>query len=122
MHFSTIIATAAALFLGAEAGALPRQDPHITDFRIWSEQGCGAAGNLGVWTITKSQTDMCQTTFNAPDNVVKAIRLSSLTEGCEMIVYPTADCGEGGRQVGVQTCEEWSDIADNFLSFKVTCS
>ncbi|UQC79131.1 uncharacterized protein CLUP02_04610 [Colletotrichum lupini] len=116
MHFSTIIATAAALFLGAEAGAVPRQDPHITDFRIWSEQGCGAAGNLGVWTITKSQTDVCQTAFNAPDNVVKAIRISSLTEGCE------TDCGEGGRQVGVQTCEEWSDIADNFLSFKVTCS
>lgn len=48
--------------------------------------------------------------------------MKQMTNSSQVTAYPTADCGEGGRQVGVQTCEEWSDVADNFLSFKVICS
>ncbi|KZL70413.1 EC86 protein [Colletotrichum tofieldiae] len=86
MRFLASLAGAAALFLGTEASTIPRQeipDPQITDFRIWSLKNCAQEGNLGVWTITKLQTNVCQPTFNAPGDIVKSIRLNNLVNGCE---------------------------------------
>ncbi|TQN65756.1 hypothetical protein CSHISOI_09654 [Colletotrichum shisoi] len=127
MLLITIFAGAAALLLGTEASAVPRQaiaDPHITNFRIWSAEGCAQEGNLGVWTITKSQTNVCQPTFNAPGDDVKSIRLNSLVDGCEVFVYPTPGCEGAAQKVNVQTCEgiNVEDGAQKLLSFKVVCA
>ncbi|KAF4869584.1 hypothetical protein CGCSCA1_v011226 [Colletotrichum siamense] len=100
MRFSSDLVAAALLFVGTNAANIRRQDEYVGDFRIWSEQP----------------------SFKAPDNIVKAVELNYMVEGCSLTVYSSNDCGEGAREVKIGACEETSDIEDNFLSFKVTCS
>lgn len=41
MHFSSLALPTAVLVLGtASAATVPRQDPHITDFRLFGAPGC----------------------------------------------------------------------------------
>ncbi|KAI8256914.1 hypothetical protein K4K53_006440 [Colletotrichum sp. SAR 10_77] len=122
MRFSSDIVAAALLFVGTNAANIRRQDEYVGDFRIWSEQVCAGSGNRGIWAITKGLTETCQPSFKAPDNIVKAVELNYMVEGCSLTVYSSNDCGEGAREVKIGACEETSDIEDNFLSFKVTCS
>ncbi|KAJ0345634.1 hypothetical protein COL154_009263 [Colletotrichum chrysophilum] len=109
MRFSWDLVAAALLFVGTNAANIRRQDEYVGDFRIWSEQVCAGSGNRGIWAITKGLTETCQPSFKAPDNIVKAVELNYMVE-------------EGAREVKIGACEETSDIEDNFLSFKVTCS
>ncbi|KAF4816342.1 hypothetical protein CGCSCA5_v006469 [Colletotrichum siamense] len=122
MRFSSDLVAAALLFVGTNAAHIRRQDEYVGDFRIWSEQVCAGSGNRGIWAITKGLTETCQPSFKAPDNIVKAVELNYMVEGCSLTVYSSNDCGEGAREVKIGACEETSDIEDNFLSFKVTCS
>ncbi|KAI8170841.1 hypothetical protein K4K49_006364 [Colletotrichum sp. SAR 10_70] len=122
MRFSSDLVAAALLFVGTNAANIRRQDEYVGDFRIWSEQVCAGSGNRGIWAITKGLTETCQPSFKAPDNIVKAVELNYMVEGCSLTVYSSNDCGEGAREVKIGACEETSDIEDNFLSFKVTCS
>ncbi|KAI8193146.1 hypothetical protein KHU50_012760 [Colletotrichum sp. SAR 10_65] len=122
MRFSWDLVAAALLFVGTNAANIRRQDEYVGDFRIWSEQVCAGSGNRGIWAITKGLTETCQPSFKAPDNIVKAVELNYIVEGCSLTVYSSNDCGEGAREVKIGACEETSDIEDNFLSFKVTCS
>ncbi|KAI8246788.1 hypothetical protein COL26b_006782 [Colletotrichum chrysophilum] len=122
MRFSWDLVAAALLFVGTNAANIRRQDEYVGDFRIWSEQVCAGSGNRGIWAITKGLTETCQPSFKAPDNIVKAVELNYMVEGCSLTVYSSNDCGEGAREVKIGACEETSDIEDNFLSFKVTCS
>ncbi|KAF4856904.1 hypothetical protein CGCSCA4_v000276 [Colletotrichum siamense] len=122
MRFSLDLVTAALLFVGTNAANIRRQDEYVGDFRIWSEQVCAGSGNRGIWAITKGLTETCQPSFKAPDNIVKAVELNYMVEGCSLTVYSSNDCGEGAREVKIGACEETSDSEDNFLSFKVTCS
>ncbi|KAL3298988.1 hypothetical protein RB213_000817 [Colletotrichum asianum] len=49
--------------------------------------------------------------------------LKTGTEGNKIVtVYSSNDCGEGAHEVQIGACEETSEIEDNFLSFKVSCS
>ncbi|KAJ5000845.1 hypothetical protein K4K48_002130 [Colletotrichum sp. SAR 10_66] len=122
MRFSWDLVAAALLFVGTNAANIRRQDEYVGDFRIWSEQVCAGSGNRGIWAITKGLTETCQPSFKAPDNIVKAVELNYMVEGCSLTAYSSNDCGEGAREVKIGACEETSDIEDNFLSFKVTCS
>ncbi|KAI8281503.1 hypothetical protein K4K60_004120 [Colletotrichum sp. SAR11_57] len=122
MRFSWNLVAAALLFIGTNAANIRRQDEYVSDFRIWSEQVCAGSGNRGIWAITKGLTETCQPSFKAPDNIVKAVELKYMVEGCSLTVYSSNDCGEGAREIKIGACEETSDIEDNFLSFKVTCS
>ncbi|KAI8233230.1 hypothetical protein K4K54_010779 [Colletotrichum sp. SAR 10_86] len=122
MRFSSDLVAAALLFVGTNAANIRRQDEYVGDFRIWSEQVCAGSGNRGIWAITKGLTETCQPSFKAPDNIVKAVELNYMVEGCSLTVYSSNDCGEGAREVKIGACEETSDIEDNFLSFKVACS
>ncbi|KAF4834879.1 hypothetical protein CGCTS75_v002642 [Colletotrichum tropicale] len=122
MRFSSDLVAAALLFVGSNAINIRRQDEYVGDFRIWSEQVCAGSGNRGIWAITKGLTETCQPSFKTPDNIVKAVELNYMIEGCSLTVYSSNDCGEGAREVQIGACEETSDIEDNFLSFKVTCS
>ncbi|KAI8317049.1 hypothetical protein K4K59_011852 [Colletotrichum sp. SAR11_240] len=122
MRFSSDLVAAALLFVGTNAANIRRQDEYVGDFRIWSEQVCAGSGNRGIWAITKGLTEACQPSFKAPDNIVKAVELNYMVEGCSLTVYSSNDCGEGAREVNIGACEETSDIEDNFLSFKVACS
>ncbi|KAF9875305.1 hypothetical protein CkaCkLH20_07125 [Colletotrichum karsti] len=124
MRASTMFVAAAALIIGAEANPMRRDDPHRTDFRIWSEKGCGLngnnTGNLGVWTITQSQTNQCQPSFNAP--VVQGIYLNNLdaTVDCKFFAYTEENCSGTPLAVTPKQCADPGDA--NFVSFQVDCN
>lgn len=82
MRFSWDLVAAALLFVGTNAANIRRQDEYIGDFRIWSEQVCAGSGNRGIWAITKGLTEICQPSFKAPDNMVQAVELNYMIEGC----------------------------------------
>ncbi|KAF6802887.1 hypothetical protein CMUS01_15230 [Colletotrichum musicola] len=88
---------------------------------MWSEQGCGATGNRGMWAITKGLTETCQSSFRAPDDI-KAVYLNNMAEGCKLTLYSSPDCGEGAHDVVLEACQELDNIDESFLSFKVTCA
>ena len=56
---------------------LARQDPYISDLRLFSEPGCFDK-NLGVWTITQSDLDTC---FDYPTDV-KAVSVTNINIDC----------------------------------------
>ncbi|KAK2730365.1 hypothetical protein CKAH01_09612 [Colletotrichum kahawae] len=122
MRFSSDLVATALLLVGANAASIRRQDGYVGDLRIWSEQVRAGSGNRGIWAITKGLAGTCQPSFKVPDNIVKAVELNYMIEGCSLTVYSSNDCVEGGREVVIGACEQTSDIEDNFLSFKVTCS
>ncbi|KAJ0158291.1 hypothetical protein CTA2_11919 [Colletotrichum tanaceti] len=95
MFPTTVLAGAVALLLGtvAEAAVTPApsnvpvllqaaSDRQISDFRIWSEVGCGETGNLGVWTMTQMQANVCYSGLSPLNNNVKFIRANSVADGC----------------------------------------
>lgn len=44
----------------ANAASIPRQDPHVLDFRTWASKDSGA-DNQGIWTFTQSDvTPFCR--------------------------------------------------------------
>lgn len=82
MRFSWDLVAAVLLIVGTNAANIRRQDEYVGDFRIWSEQVCAGSGNWGIWAITKGLTETCQPSFKAPDNIVKAVELNYMVEGC----------------------------------------
>ncbi|TDZ24103.1 hypothetical protein Cob_v003513 [Colletotrichum orbiculare MAFF 240422] len=130
MHFSSVLLAAAALAFSAEATPTGsrRSDPHVLDFRIWSDANCGVGGdnqgNLGVTTITQSQTGVCRPSFSSnPEDLphVRGIYLNRLTSGCTMTAYTSSGCQGAGTSVGVQQCAEPADSRSIWVSYRVDC-
>ncbi|KAL0932387.1 uncharacterized protein CTRU02_213340 [Colletotrichum truncatum] len=124
----SVIFTSAIILVTANANPMRRDDPHILNFRIWSEKSCGAngqnTGNLGVWTINKSQTGQCQPTFNAPQtSPVRGIVLDGkyLAPGCHLTAYTIEGCEGTGQEVLPQACSAPPTSESSWLSFSVQC-
>lgn len=78
MQFSSLFLAAAALIGGSQAASIPRQDPHIVDFRTFGQPGC-SADNQGVYTYTQSMLNTCH---SFADLTVESIFVADITAGC----------------------------------------
>lgn len=73
MHLPTILSALAVTFPRANAASIPRQDPHIVDFRTWGSSDCGD-DNQGIWTFTQSDLTGCKS-FSSYGVDVRSISL-----------------------------------------------
>lgn len=79
MYFSITLIPLSALVLHTTAVTIPRQnDAHITDFRTYGAPGC-SADNQGVYTITTSGLNICQT---FADPTIGSVFVVDITDGC----------------------------------------
>ncbi|KAK0624805.1 hypothetical protein B0T17DRAFT_253466 [Bombardia bombarda] len=78
--------------MGTKQWIVTRSDPYVGDYRVWGEPGCSAQ-NLGVGTVTESGLDTCK---NFGD-IVKAVNLTNVVDGCTFFVYSEIHC-EGIRE------------------------
>lgn len=79
MQFSNLFLTVAVLVTGSLAASIPRQDPHIVDFRTFGQPGC-SEDNQGIYTYTKSQLDTCYPFSSSL--TVESIYVGDITDGC----------------------------------------
>lgn len=56
MHLPSILTTLTIAWTTATAASIPRQDPHILDFRTWGSKDC-TTDNQGIWTFTLSDLE-----------------------------------------------------------------
>lgn len=77
MHFSTIIASIAALGMGASAAPAPGAYTRYAQLRLYGEPGCSAQnlGELGIYDINQCQS------FGDTD-VIRAVSFEANTPGC----------------------------------------
>jgi hypothetical protein len=121
MHFLTSAAALVLALLPATSLALviPRQDPHIGDFRGYTEVDCPFASG-GIFTITQSTTGCHPFSqyYPAPEQAKGVIGVD-VNVGCTMNVYTDEACSEGKTPMTQGKClsrpEGWG-------SFKVSCS
>lgn len=75
MHLRPILAALAFTFTSASAASIPRQDPHVLDFRTWGSKDCGE-DNQGIWTFTQSDiTAHCKSFASYGADNVQSITL-----------------------------------------------
>ncbi|KAL1865136.1 hypothetical protein VTK73DRAFT_5461 [Phialemonium thermophilum] len=121
MHFTAatlfVPLSALSLALGAAAAAVPRQDPHIADFRSFGLPGC-AQDNQGVWTFTQSQLTGCQTFASFGDADVQSLLVGDISDGCSLKLYTDDACSEDELQAASGSCQSQ---ADGFKSFLLSC-
>ncbi|KAK7745419.1 hypothetical protein SLS53_002916 [Cytospora paraplurivora] len=115
MQFSNLIIAAAALISsGSQAAVIPRQDPHIVDFRTYGLPGCYEQ-NQGVYTYTLSQTNIC---YEFVDETVESIFVNDISDGYSLLAYTGSACSENQITVpvGIANCY---DQADGLQSYKI---
>ncbi|KAI1506277.1 hypothetical protein F5X99DRAFT_404328 [Biscogniauxia marginata] len=127
MQFTTILATAAALVLGANGGVVPRDGARLAQFRIFGEEGCSAL-NYGFWTVDESDTNICKGLNPPAGTVVKSIELEAMNfpaaNGCTFFIYTDAECGTGRRALGgsnVGSCNNPLQEGETWGSWQFFC-
>lgn len=92
MHVSSLSLLPALLVGTTIATTIPRQDPHIVDFRTYGAPGCSAE-NQGVYTYTQSDLNTCRTFADA---TIGSLFVIDITDKCSgestSVVWPGAGC------------------------------
>ncbi|KAH8906426.1 hypothetical protein BR93DRAFT_929053, partial [Coniochaeta sp. PMI_546] len=99
MHLPTILSALAVIFPRANAASIPRQDPHVVDFRTWGSNDC-SSDNQGIWTFTQSDLTGCKS-FSSYGVDVRSISLVDIDYANNhtlQVFYASDDCStDGGK-------------------------
>ncbi|CAN8099043.1 unnamed protein product [Discula destructiva] len=117
MYFSTLLPLS-ALVLHATAATVPRQDPHIVDFRTFGAPGCFEE-NQGIYTYLQSDLDKCK---NFADATIGSIFVGDITDGCSLYAYTDFSCMENQVTVPVGIANCYDSTIAGLSSFEVVCS
>ncbi|KAI1080853.1 hypothetical protein F5B20DRAFT_580093 [Whalleya microplaca] len=93
MRSISLVTPIVAFASAAYAGAIPRADPYVGDFRTFSEAGCKTI-NQGVGTVTHSMTNVCiayPETFNS--------MYLHLTDGWKFVAHTDNNCRDNGTAI-----------------------
>ncbi|KAJ5391353.1 hypothetical protein N7509_006843 [Penicillium cosmopolitanum] len=115
MHFTTILASAIALAMGASAMPAPPADTRYAQLRLFGEPGCSAQneGELGVYG---DYVNKCNT-FPG-DTPYRSVSFEYAINNCSLRVYSDVTCHLDAHDVPVQTCLSGDKV---YRSYEVHC-
>ncbi|KAI8624918.1 hypothetical protein F5Y19DRAFT_282097 [Xylariaceae sp. FL1651] len=123
MQFTTLIAAAATLALGANAAAIRRDGARLAQFRVFGAEGCSAL-NYGFYTVDESDVGLCKGITNVP-TAVTSLNLEGLyapaANGCNFYIYTDTDCSAGRRSISVDVCNNPLNPGDTWGSWQISC-
>ncbi|CAH0023534.1 unnamed protein product [Clonostachys rhizophaga] len=117
MRFATIAASASVFVAGTQAsGPSARNDPHISDFRLWGSPTCSGTQNYGIWTILQSDTGKCTSLhLNDPTGPsIYGIGLGDISDNFKLFIFAEDDCSGEPIQATLGGCDaaesEWKSF------------
>ncbi|KAJ5635688.1 uncharacterized protein N7484_009001 [Penicillium longicatenatum] len=117
MHFTTLVASIAALAMSVSAAPSPATpaNTRYVQLRLYGEPGCSAQ-NLGELGVYGNYVNSCQ---SFGDNDVKSVSFEMAIKNCTVRVYTGDSCDVGGQDVALNTCHGGDD---EIHSYEVFCS
>ncbi|KAJ9144007.1 hypothetical protein NKR19_g6587 [Coniochaeta hoffmannii] len=92
MHLPSILTTLTIAWTTATAASIPRQDPHILDFRTWGSKDC-TTDNQGIWTFTLSDLEPpCKSFASFGAFNVQSLSLVDIDNHTLEVFYASDDC------------------------------
>ncbi|KAJ8111775.1 hypothetical protein ONZ43_g5544 [Nemania bipapillata] len=123
MQFTTLISTIAALAIGTNAAAVPRDGARLAQFRVFGADGCSAL-NYGFYTVDQSDAGACHELVNDP-TPVSSVNLEALNmpaaSGCTISIYTDKACSQGERDMAVNVCNNPAAAGETWASWKISC-
>ncbi|KAL2674199.1 hypothetical protein Neosp_012649 [[Neocosmospora] mangrovei] len=118
MHFTTVVASVAALAMGASAA--PASGPYdpFAQVRLYPQSGCEQP-NVGYLSIRRSAVNKCGQLDGT--YTIKSLKIEQLydnAEGCKLYTFSDVSCKEGRQEVSTGTCHSG---AKQYGSYLLSC-
>ncbi|CAG9994594.1 unnamed protein product [Clonostachys byssicola] len=117
MRFATIAASVSVLVAGTQAtGPNARNDPHISDFRLWGSPTCSGTQNYGIWTILQSDTNKCTSLhqYDPTGPSFIGVGLGDISDNFKLFLFVEEDCYGEAIEATLGGCDaaktEWKSF------------